>query len=157
MLVVFCLLFLDYLCLLVHLSLVLFLLFQYLFLKILLSSSNHSILVNIALKHQLRILRARHRKKIKPGFTFILFWVFLKQFLSNWKEYLFLVQPETVIGWHRNLFKIYWNFISKNLFRKKVGRTTVIREIKELIIKIKTENQTLGCNKDTRRTSASRL
>ncbi len=125
-------------------SFALFLLFQFLFLKIILDSSNHSVLANIALKHQLRILRSRYRKKIKPGLSFILFWIFLKRVLSNWKDYLFLVQPETVIGWHRNLFKIYWSFISKNLFRKIAGRKPVIREIKELICRIKTENPSWG-------------
>ena len=128
-------------------SFVLFVLFQFLFLKIILNSSNHSILANLALKQQILILRARHRKKIKPSFTFILFWVFLKRFLSNWKDYLFIVQPETVIGWHRNLFKIYWSFISKNLFRKTAGRTPIMRELKELIIRIKTENISWGATK----------
>lgn len=125
----------------------LFLLFQFLFLKIILDSSNHSVLANIALKQQLRILRSRYKKKFKPGFTFILFWIFLKRFLSNWKDFLFIVQPETVIHWHRNLFKVYWSFISKSLFRKIAGRTPIIREIKELICRIKTENPTYGAPK----------
>jgi len=128
-------------------ALALFVLFQFLFLKILFNASNHSILANVALKHQVLILRARHRKKIKPGIAFILFWVFLKRFLSNWKDYLFIVQPETVIRWHRNLFKVYWSFISKNLFRKEAGRTPIIRELKELIIQFKTENTSWGATK----------
>jgi hypothetical protein len=34
----------------------------------------------------------------------------MKDLLSNWKERIFIVKPETVIKWHRTSFKFYWRW-----------------------------------------------
>jgi hypothetical protein len=34
------------------------------------------------------------------------FWITLRRFWSRWAD--FLVKPETVIGWHRTGFRLYW-------------------------------------------------
>jgi len=41
------------------------------------------------------------------------FWVSLSKIWSGWREVLVIVQPDTVIRWHRTGFRLYWRFISK--------------------------------------------
>jgi hypothetical protein len=36
------------------------------------------------------------------------FWTTLRRFWSRWTDVLLIVQPETVIGWHRAGFRFYW-------------------------------------------------
>jgi hypothetical protein len=33
--------------------------------------------------------------------------------LCNWKEALVIVKPETLIGWHRKSFKLFWKWKSR--------------------------------------------
>src|SRR5258708_22431291 len=35
--------------------------------------------------------------------------VFLTRMVRTWKQALFLVQPETLLRWHRELFRVFWN------------------------------------------------
>ncbi len=64
------------------------------------------------LRQQLAILKQRHPQ---PHFTAsdLLFWVVLRRFWSRWKQALILVQPETVVRWHRAGFKAYWAWLSR--------------------------------------------
>ena len=52
-----------------------------------------------------------------------------------------LVQPETVIRWHRQGFKLYWRWKSRN---KKLGRPKVEGELRDLIRRMSKENPTWG-------------
>jgi putative transposase len=36
-----------------------------------------------------------------------MFWIILRRFWSGWKQALLIVQPETVVTWHRVGFKLY--------------------------------------------------
>jgi transposase InsO family protein len=53
---------------------------------------------------------------------------------------LLIVQPETVISWHRQGFRLYWRWKS----RTKQGRPCVDREICDLIRRMSHENPTWG-------------
>jgi transposase InsO family protein len=55
---------------------------------------------------------------------------------------LILVQPDTVVGWHRAGFKLYWKWISRS--RVRVGRRSTSKEIRELIFRMVAENPTWG-------------
>jgi hypothetical protein len=44
----------------------------------------------------------------------------VRRFWSQWKEALFLVQPETVVRWHRAGFELYWAMLCK--VRKRIQR-----------------------------------
>jgi putative transposase len=33
--------------------------------------------------------------------------------LRTWKQALFIVQPETLLRWHRELFRLFWKHTSK--------------------------------------------
>jgi hypothetical protein len=51
------------------------------------------------------------------------------------------VKPDTVIGWHRRGFRLYWNWKSR---RGHIGRPGIPREIRELIREISTRNVLWG-------------
>ena len=57
----------------------------------------------------------------------------------NWKSSLVLVKPETVIGWHKKAFKLFWSIKSR-----KPGRPRISAETIALIRKIHNENPLLS-------------
>jgi hypothetical protein len=70
------------------------------------------LLENLALRQQLAALK---RRRPRPRLVVFdkLFWVLARRFWSGWKQALMLVTPETVVGWHRAGFRLYWKLISK--------------------------------------------
>ena len=63
----------------------------------------------VALRHQLLVLqrsRRGHRLRLSRVDRFL--WVWLSRFWSGWRSTLVIVQPETVIAWHRQGFRLYW-------------------------------------------------
>ena len=58
------------------------------------------VLENLALRHQLRTLQRRVKRphlRIRDR----MFWVLLATAWRRWRSALVLVQPETVVRWHR--------------------------------------------------------
>jgi putative transposase len=96
---------------------------------------------NLAFRQQLATLtRRRPRPRMTPSGK--LFWVILHCLWLSWKEALIIVQPETVVGWHRTGFKLYWTWISRH--RKLAGRKCVSKELRDLIWRMAAENRTWG-------------
>ena len=67
---------------------------------------------NLALRQQLGVLqrnalcpRLRRRDRI--------FWVWLSRLWSGWRSALVIVQPDTVVRWHRQGFRLYWRWKSR--------------------------------------------
>jgi transposase InsO family protein len=48
------------------------------------------------------------------------FWVLLSRIWSGWHSSLHVVQPETVVRWHRQGFRYYWRWKSRNRGRPKI-------------------------------------
>jgi hypothetical protein len=57
--------------------------------------------------------------KPRPIPAFRQLWVVISKLCSNWKSFLLVVKPETVIGWHRTAFRFYWARKSKPRGRPK--------------------------------------
>jgi len=94
---------------------------------------------NLALRQQLAVLkRQKPTPKLKKRDR--LFWIVLSKLWSGWDKSLIIVQPETVIRWHRKGFKIFWRLKS----RKKAGRPKIDSEIQRLIRQLSKENPTWG-------------
>ncbi len=95
-------------------------------------------LENLALRQQLAVLK---REKPKPKLNRIdrVFWVILSKIFRDWRSALLIVQPATVIRWHRQGFKYYWRWKSK-----KPGRPRINRKIITLIHRMSRENPTWG-------------
>ena len=58
-----------------------------------------------------------------------LFWIILRCVWSRWAEVLVAVKPETVVGWHRAGFRLFWKWQS----RAPAGRPKTTAEIRALI------------------------
>ncbi len=66
----------------------------------------------IAVRHQPATMKRNARRpSLRP--TDRLLWVLLSRLLLNWREMLVIVKPETVIGWHRKGFRLYWSWESR--------------------------------------------
>ena len=95
---------------------------------------------NLALRQQLAVLlRQQPRPRLRRRNR--LFWVFLSRWFSGWRDWLVLVKPETVIGWHRRGFRLFWRWKSGGRTR---GRPTISRELIALIRRMAKENGTWG-------------
>ena len=94
---------------------------------------------NLALRQQLAIVQ---RKTKRPKLTKAdrAFWVALSRLWPDWQSALILVKPQTVIGWHRKGFKLYWTWKS----RHRGGRPPIDAEIRTLIRRMARENPTWG-------------
>src|SRR6266550_3348666 len=99
------------------------------------------LLENLTLRQQLAALK-RRRPRPRLAVFDKLFWVLARRFWSGWKQALIVVTPETVVGWHRAGFRLYWKLISK--VRKPIGRRQTPKEVRELIFRMVTENPTWG-------------
>jgi hypothetical protein len=71
-----------------------------------------SLLENLALRQQFITLRRKHTR-LQVAVSDKLFWVLLRRFWPDWKQALIIVQPETVVRWHRAGFKLYC-WLSRN-------------------------------------------
>ena len=66
----------------------------------------------LALRQQVAVLK-RKRPRPVPNPLDRLFWTTLRRFWSRWADVLVIVKPETVIGWHRAGFPLYWRWRSR--------------------------------------------
>ena len=58
--------------------------------------------------------------------------------LFDWKDALVIVKPETLIGWHRKGFKLFWKW------KSRMGRPRLPEDIRKLIVRMASENPTWG-------------
>jgi len=90
--------------------------------------SDH-VLENLALRQQLALIR-RRAKRPRFGQLDRLFRMWLSQRWARWREALHIVQPQTVIRWHRQGFRAFWNRKSR---RGRTGRPPVDCEVAKLV------------------------
>jgi len=104
-------------------------------------SRRNLLLENLVLRQQLVVLKRKHPK---PRLSLLdkLFWVLACKVWSNWKQALIVVNPETVVRWHRTGFALYWRAISKT--RQALGRRRISKEVRDLIFRMVAENPTWG-------------
>src|SRR5260370_25225520 len=86
---------------------------------------------NALLRHQLIILRRQVKRPVCRK-TDRLLLVLLARMVQTWKQALFLIQPETLLRWHRELFRVFWKHKSKARARKPKLSLETIALIKEM-------------------------
>ena len=92
------------------------------------------LLENAMLRQRLVIyLRSVKRPKLMQRDRILLVW--LSRVFSSWKKALLVVRPDTVIGWQRQGFKLYWKWKSR-----RVGRPCIDWPLIKLIRRIHKEN-----------------
>ncbi len=100
---------------------------------------------NLALRQQLSILTKR-RKRPRLRTRDRIFWVWLSRLWAGWRSVLMVVQPDTVVGWHRQGFRLYWRWKP----RAKPGRPNITAEIRNLIRRMSRENPLWGPQESNR-------
>ena len=97
-------------------------------------------LENLALRHQLLVLqRSVDRPRLARWDR--VFWVWLSRVWVSWRSSLVIVQPATVLAWHRRGFQLYWRWKSRP---NPVGRPRLDPELRRLIRRMARENPTWG-------------
>jgi transposase InsO family protein len=94
----------------------------------------------LALRHQLAVLQASAPRHLCLKRSDRVLWVLLSRFWSGWRPCLQIVQPATVIAWHRRAFAWYWTRKS----RRRPGRPDVSAEIRDLIRRMSRANPLWG-------------
>src|SRR5450759_3662751 len=94
----------------------------------------------VALRHQLIVLRRSQRGRVQLNRADRVLWVWLSKIWSGWRSALVIVKPETVVGWHRKGFRLYWKWKSK----RGPGRPEVSAEVRALIRKMSMANPIWG-------------
>ena len=105
-------------------------------LRALLFGSAAIALENLALRHQLRVLQRSGRRPRLARWDRVL-WVGLCRVWAGWRSSLVIVQPATVLAWHRQGFQLYWRWKSRP---NPVGRPRLDPELRDLIRRMAREN-----------------
>lgn len=98
------------------------------------------ILENAVLRHQLQVaLRTNRRPRLRQHDRVV--WVWLSRIWPNgWRRHLSIVQPATVISWHRKGWRLYWTWKS----RTRLGRRRLTQEVRDLIAEMSRDNPLWG-------------
>jgi putative transposase len=94
-------------------------------------SKSELVAENALLRQQLIILR---RQVQRPACTKAdrMILVLLARASRAWKQALFIVQPETLLRWHRQGFKLYWKYKSRAASAKPKISAETVALIKEM-------------------------
>jgi len=98
-------------------------------------------LENLALRHQLHVLRRERPGRPRLFAIDRLLWVLLFRPWPRCLEAMVLVKPATVIQWHRQGFRLFWRW------RSRSGRPSVEREIRDLIRQMSSANALWGARR----------
>ncbi len=98
-----------------------------------LAKSKPALLAENAFLRQQPLVLKRQLKhpKFNPKYRFML--VILASLVSNWKQVLLVLQPDTLLGWHRQGFRLLWKFKSKSKSRKPRIDAETIALIKQMV------------------------
>lgn len=97
---------------------------------------------NAPLRQQLVVVHRTHRRPaFRDGDRILM--VLLARLAPRWRDALHLVQPDTLLRWHRDLFKIVWRRRSRAATREpRIPRATI-----ELIRKMAADNVSWGAER----------
>jgi putative transposase len=94
----------------------------------------------LALRHQLAVVNRSRRPRLRLTSTDRLLWVSLSRMWRGWQSVLHIVKPETVVGWHRRGFRLFWTWKS----RRRTGRPGTPADVRVLIRELSTTNPLWG-------------
>ncbi|HEW79599.1 MAG TPA: transposase [Phycisphaerales bacterium] len=105
------------------------------FLRLSFKTRQSVVLENLLLRQQIIIFKRKtKRPRIENIDRIILAWI--SKLWNDWKSAMIIVKPETVIGWHKKGFKLYWK--RKSL---RVGRPNIDWQLIKFIRRMQKENQ----------------
>ncbi|NKB45788.1 MAG: transposase [Alphaproteobacteria bacterium] len=95
---------------------------------------------NIALRHQVSVLRRKRPGRIQVSRIDRMFLSWLAKVCPSVLDAIVIVKPETVLRWHRHGFRLLWRWKSRNLG----GRPIIDKELREIIKMIACDNPLWG-------------
>jgi transposase InsO family protein len=97
----------------------------------------------LLLRHQLNVALRHAPLRVRLHGGDRAFMVWMVRVWPNLLDVVQVVQPETVLRWHRAGFRIYWRWKS----RKGVGRPRIDRGLRDLIRRMSQENPLWGASR----------
>ena len=95
---------------------------------------------NAALRQQVAVLQSKLRGRVRLTNSDRLFFVLLYRWFPSSLKTMTIIQPETLLRWHRADFRRYWRWKSRNLG----GRPPISAESRALIRRMSLENTLWG-------------
>ena len=95
---------------------------------------------NLLLRQQLTVLTRPTRRRQRLRSRDRLLWVVMRALRRDWRQHLVLVQPDTVVRWQRQAWKLFWRWRS----RGRLGRPRLSTEVRDLIARMARENPRWG-------------
>lgn len=95
---------------------------------------------NLFLRHQLNIALRRAPSRIRLGGIDRALLVLMTRLWPSLVDLAQVVQPETILRWHRMGFRAFWRWKSRN----RVGRPKIDPELRDLIRRMSGENPLWG-------------
>ena len=95
---------------------------------------------NAVLRHQLIVLKRRLRGRVRLTNNDRWFFIQLYRWFPSILKVLTIIQPETLVRWHRAGFRCYWRWKS----RPQGGRPQIDTELRVLIRRVSVENPLWG-------------
>jgi hypothetical protein len=83
----------------------------------------------LALRHQVQVLARTRPPRVRFAMSDRWLWVWLSRVWTGWRTVLVIVEPATVLAWHRRGLRWFWTWKS----RGRTGRPPVPKEIRDLI------------------------
>ena len=117
-----------------------YLLLLVVFVRAVVSSRAGLAVENLVLRQQLAVLTRPTRKRPRLRRCDKAFWVLARLLWRHWSQHLVVVQPATVISWHRQGWKLFWRWTS----RPRLGRPRLSAEVRELIAVMARDNPLWG-------------
>jgi putative transposase len=94
----------------------------------------------LALRHQLAVFQNNVPGRLRLNHGDRLLWIVLSRFWSGWRRCLHMVQPDTVLRWHRRAFAWHWTRKSRRL----LGRPEMAASVRDLIRRMQQANPLWG-------------
>jgi transposase InsO family protein len=94
----------------------------------------------IALRHQLAVVNRSRRSRLRFTAVDRVLWAWLSRRWHGWRAALHVVQPATVLAWHRRGFRLFWTWKS----RHRTGRPGVPADVRALIREMSGANPLWG-------------
>jgi hypothetical protein len=95
---------------------------------------------NAAFRHQLIILRRKVRGRVRPTNNDRWFLIQLYRWFPSILQVVMIIQPETIVRWHRAGFRCYWRWKS----RSRGGSPQIQTDFRALIRQMSKENPLWG-------------
>jgi transposase InsO family protein len=97
----------------------------------------------LLLRHQLNVALRHAPRRVQLHRADRAFMIWMVRLWPSLLDVVQVVQPETVLRWHRAGFRIYWRWKS----RERVGRPRIDRGLRDLIRRMSQENPLWGASR----------